>query len=249
MNTKITIFSKISNYFFIFSIVFILSFIWTNYYNHKIINSLILAILITFLSIIIYTPIKIKINKNQKLNINKQRIKDNIKSQLLYGNLQYNVSYLLALFNINIIEKINPTHYISEKNEDIIFILEDDQIDKHIKYCNKEKIIIFTINNNLLFEYPNKTIEIYNYLDIYTQITKLNSLPVISVNTEKSRKYSAKDIFRIILNKHQAKQYFQMGILTLFLSLFTLFPIYYIVIGTILIILSVISKFNYKYNH
>ncbi len=249
MNTKTTLFSKISNYIFIFSLILIIGFIWINYYTHKMLYSLYIALSITSVCIITTLPIIATINRKHHKSIDERTQKDNIKNQFIYGNLQYNISYLLALFNISTIKQIDACHYVDSDDKDILFLLDKDKpLDNHIKYCNNRNIVIFTIDQNINYIYQNHDITIYNYDIIYKKIVEINSPPNITIDSLKTHKYRYKDILCIALNKNNAKQYLHLGLLTLFLSLFTLFPIYYIIIGTFLLLLSVIARYNHSYN-
>lgn len=243
MNSKTTYFSKISNHLFIYLVIFSVCFVWVNYYSHNMAKSIIIASMIAIAFATIYIPIRLNISKKQKNKNIETANKENIRNQFIYGNLDYNISYLLSLYNIDA-NKISANHYMGKDSSDIIFLLdENSDIDSNIKYCNSNNITIFTISGTTSFIHTNKEINIVEYNDIYQKIVSLSTPPIIMIKSKKSRKYSVKDLLCIIFNKDNSHHYLKAGIITLILSLFTLYPIYYITIGTLLIVLSIISRF------
>lgn len=78
--------------------------------------------------------------------------------------------------------------------------------------------------------------------EVYALFTRTETMPDPLILGEIPRK-SAKRTLRRIFSKKSARPFFTSGILLLFMSLFTFFPIYYLVSGTVLMLLAVSVRF------
>lgn len=244
---KTTLFSKISNTIFVIISSFIFSFIWINYITHSIKKSLISSIIITISIIIIYViynKINLKLNQNLKTQTSQL---DNTKIQLLY-NKDIN-HQLLKHYNITISTQISDNHYIDTCDRDIFFEFSCEQIDQ-ISFAQLYKssqfsnIIIFCINTPTLLIPANTEITFYDLHQIhqYINTNHINITNPIMLKTK--QKPTLNDIKNSILSCKNSKKYFWFSFLLMFSSLFTPFKIYYIVIGSILMLLSIISRFH-----
>lgn len=74
--------------------------------------------------------------------------------------------------------------------------------------------------------------------EIYALFTRTNTTPSPLILAELPRK-SVRGTLRRIVSKKSARPFFTSGILLLFMSLFTFFPIYYLVSGCILTLLAI----------
>ena len=81
--------------------------------------------------------------------------------------------------------------------------------------------------------------------EIYSLFSRTDTVPSPLILGEVPRK-SAKRTFRRIFSKKSARPFFTSGILLLFMSLFTFFPVCYLVSGTVLMLLAVtVRSFGY----
>lgn len=252
MNTK-TYFSKISNAIFLIFSILILSFIWLNYYLRNFKISLISSILITsVLSIgyFIFQTIKTKSSKSKLLN---SKIKENIASSLIYSTHKDNIDLICELFDI-VCLKVIDNHHIISQNADIFIFFEKEQLEQEnlvafLKNRQTNTLQIFCINScNPNLDLKGIKIEIFTIDDITPKAVTQNNAILHYECFEKKPKLKLKNYLCIILNKDRSKGYFSFGILLLVSSLFTIYHTYYIVMGTILLLLSIYSKFNSRFN-
>ena len=118
-------------------------------------------------------------------------------------------------------------------------------------YQNREtnEIIIVCLSKfDLLYNIENMNVTFLDLQSLYLFYQENNINTLLCVNQIKKPKYRIKDIFCIVLNKEKSKSYFWLGIVLLFSSLFTPFSTYYIVVSTILFLLSLFSRFNKIFN-
>ena len=88
-------------------------------------------------------------------------------------------------------------------------------------------------------------IEIMRKNEIYSLFTRTETIPSPLILAELPRK-SIKRTLRRIVSKKSARPFFTSGILLLIMSLFTFFPVYYLVSGTVLMLLAVtVRSFGY----
>lgn len=246
--------SKISNTIFLILSILILSFIWLNYYLHNIrlsiISSLIVisAFCIAYFSIRTYTQRKLK-SKNQII-----KDKEDIRTTLIFSSFQDNLNLIKNLFNIEIIKRVDDNHYLSQDKDIFIFLVNhkllDEDILKIIKSRQFNNIEIYTIQNPSIMPLPEDiTLRTITFDEIYEKLLNSSSIKIDISIFKKTPKLSLKNYICIILKKERSRGYFSFGILILFSSLFTIYQTYYIVIGTLLILLSLYSRFNNKYNN
>lgn len=85
-------------------------------------------------------------------------------------------------------------------------------------------------------------IEIMRKNEIYSLFTRTETIPSPLILAELPRK-SIKRTLRRIVSKKSARPFFASGILLLIMSLFTFFPIYYLISGSVLTILAIFVRF------
>lgn len=78
--------------------------------------------------------------------------------------------------------------------------------------------------------------------EIYSLFSRTETTPSPLILAETPRK-SAKRVFRRLVEKKSARPFFVSGILLLVMSLFTFFPIYYLIAGCILTSLAILIRF------
>ena len=78
--------------------------------------------------------------------------------------------------------------------------------------------------------------------DIFALFTRTETTPSPLILAELPRK-SIKRTFRRIVSKKSARPFFVSGILLLIMSLFTFFPIYYLISGCVLTSLAILVRF------
>ena len=122
--------------------------------------------------------------------------------------------------------------------------LSADETARIIRAYGKEKL---TILCNALSPEAEKLahsfgVKLMRRNEIYDLFTRTQTTPEPLILAELPRK-SAKRTFRRIISKKSARPFFTSGVLLLFMSLFTFFPIYYLISGCVLTSLAIIVRF------
>jgi len=249
---KKTKFSQISNVIFLTTSIFILFFIWVNYYTRNLTRSIFSAILVTITFLILYTICnKVKINRNQK-TLSKTARLDNLCNTLLYEKSDIiNQQIIDHLFPNSHFQKLSTNHYIID-NQDVYFCFDPNpitisQIATLIQNRTTDNLILYCIRHNNELPLPsNICINIYTINDIIDKIESPLTNKIISIQNKP--KLRLKDILCVVCNSSRSKGYLGFGTLLIISSLFTPFSTYYIITGTILIIMSIFSRFNKIFN-
>lgn len=257
--------SKIFDTLFISLISFLISLVWLRYYFKNFTLSIILSLLITLLITNFFIIITFK--KNKKINnkkLQKQTIED-FNNYLIFSTDEEKEEILFKILsNKNQIKKLNNNFIISSEENKSLFhynysfkkISIDDIINLY-KVCKKNncnKLIITSINfEKECFTIINKIKDIkiklldsstfYNEVVIDSNFVIPNTLDKKEIN-----KINIKDILNLIFTKKKAKQYFFSSIIILFSSFIVPYNIYYIIVFTILIGLTIISYVYPSFN-
>ena len=122
--------------------------------------------------------------------------------------------------------------------------LSADEIARLIRAYGRNKL---TVLCNALSPEATKLaasfgVKVVKKQQIYELFTRTKTTPDPLILAELPRK-SAKRTFRRIISKKSARPFFTSGVLLLFMSLFTFFPIYYLISGCTLTILAIFVRF------
>lgn len=253
METKVTKLSQMSNAIFFISVVYFLSFLWLEYHLHSIKKAFWLAIVATVTISTICFFIKRVFSSKHKSQSLAQKEKEFLKTQLIWGNEDTINAYLAELFDLDISTKTSPNSYGLADGGEVIFCFEPNGLDlsllsKIIRGSNSSKITIFCIDHTPFLHPTNMEITFFTLDDIYTRQKSSSSKIPTNINIENKPKYSLKSVLCIALNKGRTKNYFWSSILLIFMSLFTPYNIYYLVVSTILLLLALYSRFNTRFN-
>lgn len=249
---KKTILSKISNGIFLYGIVFILFLAWSRYITRNLSTSLFISFIIATISVTLYILIEYKQLLKSSQKNNSQKTYNNFKEHFLYSSNKDIIDLLSKLYNLKIKDKISNTHIISTENKEIFFIFDTPIIDNEkiiqiLKDRKTENIQIYCIENNFQNNFENINIEFVTLESIINKISTENFV-VQNLTKLQNSKVTKDIIFKNIFNKTRSKNYFWLGILLIITSTFSPYIIYYNVVGTLLLIFSIYSKFNKKYN-
>ena len=192
-------------------IIFVLNFIWVNYYKRNFSHSLPIAI---FLTIIFYMITRFIINqKNKRRNIDKEdkKIIELIKTQLLLNPDQTNYLYLKELFNIKckkpIVALNNKKYYVInfiKKNIDMkalskaIEITNRNNLTNCIIVCENYDIKISNFASTII----NYDVKFFNINDLYYNLIKpQNFLPKSNFKIKEKNKHKFKELISIAFNE------------------------------------------------
>lgn len=257
--------SKILDTLFITIISFLISLVWLRYYFKNLTLSLILSLLITIIVTNIYIVIKFRKNKkitNKKLQ--KQTIEDFNNYLIFASENEKSETLLNILKKKNNVEIINDNFIISNENSKTFlhcnYSFQKISIDniinlyKKAKQNNCNKLVIISIYfEKECYGIINKIKDIkiklvdsntfYNEVVIDSEFTLPNYIEKKEIN-----KISIKDFFNMIFTKKKAKHYFFSSIIILLSSFIVPYNIYYIIIFTILITLTILSYVYPSFN-
>lgn len=249
--TKTTIFSKISNIVFLFLSIFCLFFLWSNFYIKNFSISLICSVIVIITASIIYFTINYHLNKSRSQKNNKIKNIEHFQTQLLYSSDENISNLITTVYNLDV-KNVIKNHIIT-KTSDYYFCFTRDitefDIIEFIKNRETDDITIFAINNLKSYQtIENVKIKVITISEFFNQKNDKNIDLKSNIIVEKKAKIRFKDIIRVVLCKERSKGYFGFGLLLIFSSLFTPYNIYYQVVATLLIILSIFSRFNHYFN-
>lgn len=250
METKQTIFSKISNIAFLVISIYLLFFLWSLYYTNSIINATFAAFLFLIGFCLIFFPIRKHIIKRKNNTREQQTLQENLIIQLKFNKLDDTIELITNLYNISNYKKFSSNHIYTE-DCDYYFYFQDDKINDIEIYQTRKtnNLVIFSLNKPIIKEFENINLNIITFESLYSEFKNKSQLPQTTIEIKNSPKIQLKDIFQLIFNKSKSKNYLFLGLLVLFSSLFTIYSTYYIIISTILIVLAIYSRFNRKFNN
>ncbi len=87
----------------------------------------------------------------------------------------------------------------------------------------------------------NKKITIYDSEKTYQTFLKNSIMPPTEIEFSNSKKLAIKELLHYAIGKNRAKNYSIMGILLVVSSFFVKFKIYYLVVGSILLLLALLT--------
>lgn len=251
MNNK-TLFSSISNTLFLLLTILIISFIWVNYYIHNFYLSLFSSFLIVCGFSIIY--FSLKSFKNKKVNQkNKLKLKhEELKTTLIFNTNSVNSIIISKLFNYNKLTPTEKQNQFTYNDQDIFILLYKEKITEEdiigtLKTRINNSVKIFCIEYTCNIAINKIDIEIIDLSQIENQLN-INPIKIEPITLKKTPKLSLFQYLCIIFNKTKSRGYFGFGLLLILTSLFSPYYTYYLIIGTLLLLVSIYSRFNKKFN-
>ncbi len=256
-------FFKTFDAFFRILIIFLACFVWCRYFINNIWLSLVVTIICT---ILIDLSINIIRNKKQKkksvLKEEDEKIQQYINT-FIFSEDSYSINFFYELAKLkHQAQKKSKFIEIFHTNKKIIlfpyFIYRDFNTDdlvliyNQIKKETSTRLVICTnkVDSNTIKLAQKLPLEIY-VLDgnqIYEKLlTKYNYFPPLT-KLKSEAKLEFKDLISYALNKKRTKGYFIASVVLLLSSFFVPYKIYYVIMSTILLVLSLISFSNPKYN-
>ena len=110
---------------------------------------------------------------------------------------------------------------------------------KQTKKGYKTKVLYSTATSEVSL--LNLDIELYDITAVYTALKNRELLP--KLNVKKAQKVKILPILKNLFKKQKAGKFLLFGVLTLLFSTITFFPLYYIIIGSSLIVIALVLKF------
>ncbi len=252
---------KISFYFdLIISsvLLFLLFFCWIRFYTKNLFASIIGGICATFVCIFLFSIIKNKRNEKIQLNSKQKKLALDCALQLMFTSQGQVQKYFETIFKEKYkTTKTNGGLKIVKENFCAFFfpaysveVLQPEHLAQIISFSSKISNQIFISVNQA----DNKTLElaksiknikitIYNYMQTYEKIiSKQNILPEQVIDTS-IVKPTYKQLIEYAFSPSRSKNYWALGLILLLSSFFVAFKIYYLISGSILILIGIIVKF------
>ncbi len=252
---KVLSFSFFSDLIFVFVASFLLSQVFANYFLTYPL-SLVLSTCFGLLCVLVAFKV-FYTKKSKRINEQKNKeLRDNILNQLCF----YTKPALLSLFEKaykatdNEVVKYTTHLFLPNKNQLIFLHFNFDGIVKAdvVKAFNKLKkgqtaLLIaqsFSDEVSTFASRFNDRINLLSEEETFSLLNESGLVPEIkcALKPEKKKRATIKNFFL----KSNSKRYFWFGCLFLLLSFIVPFKLYYVIVGSALLILSLITKFIVK---
>lgn len=237
-------------------------YLWLNklYKNAILVN--LFSIMILLSSFVLFLYLFFKHNNKSILKNNNEKFLNNcINSLILSPNEKY-INFLSKLLNCSHIN-----NFLFKLDDKFLYINIKTELNSNDYFLVQELLSNYSISTNkLYFIYKSKNksfddlasisdyqIELISY-DILIKVMSLKNIFPIQKETETKVSFKSKLKNNIkakcdsITSKH-FKEFFFSGLSLLFLSLIVPFSNYYLITGTFLLIVSIISLFRKNTNH
>ena len=260
---KLNIFKTFDTFFRIL-LEFLFAFVWCRYYISSLLSSILASIFVTVIFEVLYIVILNKKTKNK--SIKQQELNDiqAYTNTFVYGEQTNTANFFLEL--------AKTKHTATKKSNFIIidhttskvilypyFMYKDFTADDLIyvynktKSINASKIIICTntiesSTNKIIDKLPTK-IFVLDHQQTYIQLLKEYNFYPQKTHLNSTTKQSFKQLVSYALNKKRTKGYFFTSVLLLFYSFFVPYKLYYVIMSSILLLLSYFSFSNTKFNN
>lgn len=125
-----------------------------------------------------------------------------------------------------------------------ITLSEIIEIRKNVNSTNKVIVlgVDFSEDISKIIKRLNLDISLIRTSDFLSALNEKNLLPKIEIVSESKPKLNARSFLKKVFSKTNAKKFFLAGILLSIMSFFTFYPTYYLILGTSLMITSVILR-------
>lgn len=240
-------------------ILFMLLFCWIRFYTKNLVLSLILAIICSFL--LVFAVFLIKNKKNQQKSLSSKQKDDALDAaiQLRFSTDEQVLGFFLSVLesNYRVTAKDDSLLLESPQKDSILFApyfkqevcttAEISRFFAHAKEHNCSKLVICCTvvdgaAKNLASSIQNLNIVLMDAFATYQQLlAPAKKMPSKVVDT-KGAKLTFKQIMGYALSKERTKNYFLLGAVLILSSFFVVFKIYYLMVGSVLLLMAVITR-------
>lgn len=247
---------------FVSTCIFLIIFAWINFYIHSLWATFFLSLIFSFSCVyVLYFIIERKQTKNQSIKHNEENINEKFllfklspkikKLELLKKILS--VDYQVSLKNTTLTyTKDNKTHLIiiatqfdRLSNNEFLNLLDENASTTNYDFidiiCNEYSIIrtdIFTDKKIVLINKEKLFNEYFVRYNTYPENNNIN----LSIS-----KLKFKEILKGFFVPSKAKSYFFCGLILVFSSIILPYHAYYVVVGSMLLMFSIICKLMKKF--
>lgn len=257
---KVLRISKLFDFLFGVSFLFLISFVWIRYFFENIWLTLFLSSLLTFLIVSIFHISQkyflTKKNMTEKDIKNASDIATNFLLLKKTETLKIFEKKLAAKYNIkqksdflivnkNILRPIYSASIITSKDVlETYTKTKDENFDKLIIVCKKASIDA----KEILPLFSNIKCIVLEEFEAYENIFKPLNFEIPTIKKTKKEKKKITDYLSLALNKQRTKNYLMISVFMLFSSFVLRYNIYYIVFASITTLLGLYSYFNKRFN-
>ena len=252
--------SKLFDFLFGVSFLFLISFVWIRYFFENIWLTLFLSSLLTFLIVAVFhASQKYFLNKKNMTEKDIQNASDIATNFLLLKknetlkifekklSVKYNIKIKsdFLIVNKNILRPVYSASIITSKEVlETYTKTKEENFEKLIIVCKKANID--ARETTQLF--TNIKCIILEEFEAYESIFKLLNFDIIPVKKTKKERKKLADYLSLALNKQRTKNYLMISVFMLFSSFVLRYNIYYIVFASITTLLGLYSYFNKRFN-
>lgn len=236
-------------------VIFITSVALLNYFNLQFYPRILISLTISSLFAFYMLKKSRTIYQKYILNKKEQELFDSILYQMKINDYLTNQKIIKKTFLSNNIEINCVKNNIFYKQYCIFNLFSFEEIStKNIIKCYKKtpknkKTLIFCSNlSTEAIEFIkdfSMRIKILDFKELFLLMKKVSIFPPVN-DRIKEKKKNYKLILKQIFSKKYSGKFFYSGITMLIFSFFVFFPVYYLVIGTILCILGLVCRFYGK---
>ncbi len=232
--------------------IFLLSFIWSLYYFKELGISLIVSSVISIILLsILHIVFSIKSNNKEKSK-GLEKEKQNFKETLLLSTSTDNLNYFSSIF----VDYENKGTYLQKQDEIILPFVNklelsyDDLLLLITSFSKNAHLTIichtFSPNcSNLATRLTPLKVDLVKSVDTFTSyIYNKKEKPESELTLKSGRLYTLKQLLSTALSRGKSKKYLFAALLLILTMFFVPYKIYYIVISTLLLLLSLLSRLN-----
>lgn len=246
------------------SLIFLLCFIWARYYIRSLLWAILLASALTLIFDWLLTYFSKQ--KNLKARLKKEEL---IKAEGYSNNFIFNNKSVALNFYFKLLSKefspIKKADYIifEKENKKIILfpyykfnkLLVEDIIYVYNKiknlFCDKVILCINEISEQvkkIAMKLPIKFVILNKYETYEKFMKKYDIFPAETFNFDENQKLTFQNVLEISLNRRKARGYIFASVILLISGFFVRVTIYYLIMSSILLLLSIFSYINPFYN-
>ena len=255
VNMYIRKYSRILDYFFITTGIIILSFCWIRFYTHNSTLSIILAIMLGLsIGCLCFIFNSHRLHRQHLTTTTLKRIQT-LDFQLSFANSNTLLDYFSNILKFNSITTTPKDNYLILPDSSIIYPYYLNAIDElTIKKIlstipNNSNITIISSNftknvHSFCKNINNYHIQLLTTKDFLDKFHKNQEFTIPSIIDVSKPKITINQILKGILDRKKSKTYLILGALLLLYTFLIPFKIYYLVFGSILLLLSILSRFS-----
>lgn len=246
------------------SLIFLLYFTWTRYYIKSLLWAVILSSALTLLTDWLLTNFSRR--KDLKKSLKKEELAraEGYCNNFIFNNKSEAVNFYFKLLSKEFSPVKRADYIVFEKEnqkivlfpyykfnkllvEDIIFVYNKI---KSVK-CDKVILCINDISEpvkKIAMKLPINFVILNKYEAYEKFMKKFEIFPKESFNFDENQKFTFKNILEISLNKNKARGYIFASVILFISSFFVKITVYYLIMSSVLLLLSIFSYINPVYN-